>query len=75
MDEHVTMEWIRGDIAERIPGAFAIAAKAMEVEPHRLAKAIAQGTLARADFFPILRGELRREFGMLPADIDAELST
>ncbi len=59
----VQAEELRGQIGERIPGAFAIAARAMGVSQARLNKMMDDGELMAVDFLPRFAAELERTFG------------
>ena len=48
----VSMEELRGQLGERLPGAFSIAANAMGVTQAELIKMVESGKLASADFLP-----------------------
>jgi len=58
----VQAEELRGQLGERIPGAFNIAARAMGVTTSQLNKMLEQGQLLSADFLPKFAAQLRREF-------------
>ena len=57
----VSMEELRGQLAERIPGAFQIAARSMNLTEQELYKLIATGQLASVDFLPKLSRQLAAE--------------
>jgi tape measure domain-containing protein len=59
----VQAEELRGQIGERIPGAFNIAAKAMGVTTKELNKMLEQGQVVSADFLPKFAVELENAFG------------
>lgn len=59
----VQAEELRGQIGERIPGAFAIAARAMGVSQQALNKMMEDGKLMSNDFLPKFAAELERTFG------------
>jgi tape measure domain-containing protein len=59
----VSMEELRQQLAERVPGAFQIAARAMGLTTRELNKLISSGELAAEDFLPKFAAELRRSFG------------
>ncbi len=48
----VSAEELRGQLGERLPGAFAIGAKAMGMSTAELGKALEQGQIAAAEFLP-----------------------
>jgi hypothetical protein len=57
----VSMEELRGQLAERIPGAFQIAARSMNLTEQELFKLIATGQLAATDFLPKFANQLSSE--------------
>lgn len=59
----VQAEELRGQIGERIPGAFAIAARAMGVTQARLNKMMEDGEVVSEVFLPRFAAELERTFG------------
>jgi tape measure domain-containing protein len=59
----VQAEELRGQIGERIPGAFSIAAKAIGVSQQELNKMLETGQVMSADFLPKFAAELRSTFG------------
>lgn len=59
----VQAEELRGQIGERIPGAFAIAARAMNMTQAQLNKTMDDGKLMAVDFLPRFAAELERTFG------------
>jgi len=59
----VQAEELRGQIGERIPGAFNIAARAMGVTTQKLDKMLEQGQLLAEDFLPKFSNELKKTFG------------
>lgn len=59
----VSAEELRGQLGERLPGAFQIAARAMGVTTAQLGKMLEQGSLASDVFLPKFADELRRTFG------------
>lgn len=59
----VAMEELRGQLAEAIPGATQIAARAMNMTTGELMKLVAAGKLASEDFLPKFAAQLRKEFG------------
>lgn len=56
-------EEIRGQLGERIPGAFQIAARAMGVTTAELNKMLELGQVLSEDFLPKFGRQLRKEFG------------
>ena len=64
----VQAEELRGQLGERIPGAFQIAARAMGVTTSELNKMLEQGQVLSNDFLPRFAAELRRTFGQSAVD-------
>ena len=59
----VQAEELRGQIGERLPGAFNIAAKSMGVTTQELNKLLEQGKVVSTDFLPKFAKQLREDFG------------
>lgn len=59
----VQAEELRGQLGERLPGAFNIAARAMGVTTSELGKMLESGTVLASDFLPKFRVELDKAFG------------
>lgn len=59
----VQAEELRGQIGERLPGAFAIAARSIGVTEQQLNKMLQQGQVISADFLPKFAAELKKTFG------------
>jgi len=59
----VQAEELRGQIGERIPGAFKLAADAMGVTTAELDKMMEQGELMAEDFLPKFADQLKKTFG------------
>ena len=59
----VSAEELRGQLGERLPGAFNIAARAMGVTTGTLGKMLEQGEVVSADFLPKFAKELHKTFG------------
>jgi len=59
----VSSEELRGQLGERLPGAFNLAAKAMGVTTAQLGKMLEQGQISAADMLPKLAAELEKTFG------------
>jgi len=59
----VQAEELRGQLGERIPGAFGIAARAMGVTTSELNKMMEQGQVVAEDFLPKFAAEMQRTFG------------
>lgn len=68
----VAMEEVRGQLAEAIPGATQIAARAMGMTSGAFIELVSSGKLLAQDFLPKFAAQLRSEFG--PA-IDAQMIT
>jgi tape measure domain-containing protein len=65
----VQAEEIRGQLAERLPGAFQIAARAVGATTAEFGKMLEGGKVIAEDFIPKFRAELNRTFGD-PGQID-----
>ncbi|MBN8834566.1 MAG: hypothetical protein ABS68_00270 [Niastella sp. SCN 39-18] len=59
----VSAEELRGQLGERIPGAFGIAAKSMGVTEAQLGKMLERGEIAAKDFLPKFAAEMQKTFG------------
>lgn len=59
---NVQAEELRGQLGERIPGAFSIAARAMNVTEAELNKMLQKGDVLAADLLPKLATELEKTF-------------
>lgn len=59
----VQAEELRGQIGERLPGAFSIAARAIGVSQAELNKMLENGEVIANDFLPKFAAELKRTFG------------
>lgn len=59
----VQAEELRGQLGERIPGAFQIAARAMNVTTSELDKMLETGKLLSTEFVPKFAAQLKKEFG------------
>ena len=68
----VSTEDLRDQLGSRLSGAFAAAARAMEVSTQELGEMLQRGEVAADELLPRLAAELRRTFG---ADLDSALST
>lgn len=62
----VQAEELRGQLGERIPGAFGIAARAMGVTQAELNKMLDTGSVMASDFLPKFAAELLRTLGDAP---------
>lgn len=59
----VSMEELRRQLGDRLPGAFQLAAKAMGVSTAELSKMVADGQVMADDLLPKLAAELQRVYG------------
>ena len=59
----VSMEELRGQLGDALPGAFEIAAKAMGKTTAEFSKMVANGQVMSADFLPKFGDAVRRELG------------
>lgn len=59
----VSAEELRGQLGERLPGAFQIAARAMGVTTMKLGEMMKAGEVVSEDFLPKFAAELKRTFG------------
>lgn len=59
----VSSEELRGQLGERLPGAFQIAARAIGVTTEELGKMLEQGQVVSSSFLPQFAAELRKTFG------------
>lgn len=59
----VSAEELRGQLGERLPGAFAIAARAVGVTEQELGKMLQRGEVIATDFLPKFARELEKTFG------------
>jgi tape measure domain-containing protein len=59
----VASEELRGQIGERLPGAFNLAAKAMGVTTQQLGKMLQKGEVISKEFLPKFAVELEKAFG------------
>ncbi|OOZ37448.1 hypothetical protein BOW51_02585 [Solemya velesiana gill symbiont] len=59
----VSAEELRGQLGERLPGAFQIAARAMKVSTEDLGKMLEQGELMADEFLPRFGRQIRQELG------------
>lgn len=59
----VQAEELRGQLGERLPGAFQIAARAMGVTTQELGKMLEQGQVLATDFLPRFAAQLQKELG------------
>lgn len=61
---NVQAEELRGQIGERLPGAFSIAAKAMGVTQAELNKMLEKGEVVASEFLPKFATELQKTFSL-----------
>lgn len=59
----VQAEELRGQLGERLPGAFSIAARAMGVSTQELNKMLEKGQVISEQFLPAFAAELHKTFG------------
>ena len=59
----VSAEELRGQLGERLPGAFQVAARALGVTTTALGKMLEQGEVLATDFIPKFSAQLERELG------------
>lgn len=59
----VSAEELRGQLGERLPGAFGIAARAMGMTEAQLGKAMQKGEVMASEFLPRFARELQNTFG------------
>ena len=60
---NVSMEELRGQLGERLPGAFQLAANAMGMSTSELDKFVSSGNLTAEVFLPKFAAELKKTFG------------
>lgn len=63
---NVQAEELRGQLGERLPGAFQIAARSMGVTTAELGKMLEQGQVLAEDFLPKFAAELEKSLGDAP---------
>lgn len=64
----VQAEELRGQLGERLPGAFKLAAEAMGVSERQLNKMLEQGEVLATDLLPKLARALREQYGQAAVD-------
>ncbi|WP_232629166.1 tape measure protein [Methylobacterium sp. Leaf118] len=69
----VSSEELRGQLGERLPGAFNIAAKAMGVTTSELGKMLEQGQVLASDFLPKFADAMHEAFGPEAANASKNL--
>lgn len=70
----VSAEELRGQLGERLPGAFSLAARAMGVTEAELGKLMETGQLMASDFLPKFGAALNKEFAAPIQSLTAELN-
>lgn len=60
----VQSEELRGQLGDRLPGAFKIASRAMGVTTQKLGEMLKQGQVISEDFLPKFAAELRKTFNL-----------
>ena len=70
----VSMEELRGQLGERLPGAFDLAAKAMGVTQAELIKLVESGRLAAADFLPAFARSLNENITAPTKNLQQDLN-
>ena len=63
---NVSMEELRQQLGERLPGAYSIAARAMGVTEQQLGKLLETGQVVSADLLPKFAAQLQRDMGDAP---------
>ena len=71
---NVQAEELRGQLGERLPGAFQLAAQAMGVTTQELNKMLQQGQVTAEDLLPKLARQLHKTFGPQAAKASDNLS-
>lgn len=66
----VQAEELRGQLGDRLPGAFQLAARAMGVTTAKLGDMMKKGAVMTDEFLPKLEAELRRTFNIPTGPID-----
>jgi lambda family phage tail tape measure protein len=70
----VSAEELRGQLGERLPGAFSLAAKAMGVTEKALGDMLQKGELVASDFLPRFARELNNSFAQPVNNVVSELN-
>jgi tape measure domain-containing protein len=65
---NVQAEELRGQLGERLPGAFSLAAKAMGVTEQQLNKMLERGEVLASDLLPRLAAALHEKYGQAAKD-------
>ena len=71
----VQAEELRGQIGERLPNAFAIAARSMSMSEAQLGKAMESGSVSAEQFIPKFGAQLKQEFGPGAKDASQNLQS
>jgi tape measure domain-containing protein len=66
----VQAEELRGQLGDRLPGAFQIAARAMGVTTAKLGEMMKKGDVLSSEFLPKFAAELRRTFNIPTGPVD-----
>jgi len=66
----VQAEELRGQLGDRLPGAFQMAARAMGVTTAKLGEMMKKGEVLSADFMPKFIAEMQKTFNITTAPID-----
>ena len=66
----VQAEELRGQIGDRMPGAFNLAARAIGVTTAELGKLLKQGKVTAEDFLPKFANQLDKEFGSAASSVE-----
>lgn len=69
---NVQAEELRGQLGERLPGAFALAAKAMGVSTQELNKMLDNGEVLASELLPRLADALHEQFGEAAAEASGD---
>lgn len=71
----VQAEELRGQLGDRLPGAFQIAARAMGVTTEKLGDMMKKGEVMAVDLLPKLEAELRKTFNLDEGPIDTYVAS
>jgi len=71
----VASEELRGQIGERLPGAFGLAAKAMGLTTAELGKQLQAGKVLASDFLPKFAAQLKATYGDATADAATQVGS
>lgn len=70
----ISAEELRGQLGERLPGAFSLAAKAMGVTEAALGKMMEKGEVAASDFLPRFARQLNETFSQPVNNVVSEIN-